>query len=184
MPMKLVNGLPGDLNPAEFADEIVVIMRGLVGESTQRRRDARKQLIEMGPVVLPQVSRMLKSGHQQLRWEAAQILKVMGSEEAIPMLLLLLSDQEDDIRWIAAQGLIEIGRAAMVPLLGKLVEHAADPDIRQGAHHVLVRLLTIRERHVHKKLLHALDHYQKTGEMVPHWAGELLDELLLKAPNE
>jgi HEAT repeat protein len=184
MPMKLVNGLPEDLDPTEFADEIVPVMLGLVGESTQRRRASREQLIEMGPVVLPQLFRMLDSRHQQLRWEAAQVIKMMGAKEAIPILLLLLTDREDDIRWIAAEGLIEIGRPALVPLLGKVVEHAADPDIRQGAHHVLVRLLTIRERQVHKKLLHALDHYQKTGEMVPFWAGQLLDELLLKLPME
>ncbi len=182
--MKLVNGLPEDLNAAEFADEIVAIMLGLVGESAQRRRDAREQLVEMGAEVLPQVSRMLESRHQQLKWEAAQVIKMMGAQEAIPMLLLLLTDQEDDICWIAAEGLIEIGRPALVPLLEKVVKHAADPEIRKGAHHVLVRLLTKNERHVHKKLLHALDHYQKTGEMVPYWAGQLLDELLLQFPME
>lgn len=175
--MRIINGLPEDINPSHFSEEVKIIMRGLMSEGAHQRRASREKLAAMGPAVLPQIYKMLDSAHPQLRWEAAQTLKVMASVEAIPELLGLLADGDDDVRWIAAEGLIEIGRDALVPLLELVIDHSANPDIRDGAHHILAQVLTKAERHENKKLMYALSNYRRTGESAPHLAAELINRL-------
>ncbi len=175
--MKTINGLSKDINSSQFSEEVKVILQGLMSEGVHQRRESREELAAMGPAVLPQIFKMLDLDSPQLRWEAAQTLKIMASVEAIPKLLELLADGDDDIRWIAAEGLIGIGRDALIPLLELVIDHNANPEIRDGAHHILAQLLTKAERYENKKLMYALINYRRTGESAPRLAAKLIGRL-------
>jgi HEAT repeat protein len=169
--------LPDDINPDELTEDVLAEIPGLLSERTIKRLDARNKLIEKGADILTQIYKLVNSKHRQLRWEAAQIIRSVDTDDSIPKLLSLLNDYESDIRWIAAEGLIERGRTSLIPLLKYVIAHVKDPYVKNGAHHVLMEVLNRHERAENRDLLHALNNYQETGVTTPHRAAELLNKL-------
>ncbi len=174
--MKTSNKLPEDLNQNDFSEEVVMLIPKLGGDGFIRR-EAREKLIDMGRDILPQMYKMLDLENSQLRWEAAQVIKFIASEESIPILLTLLDDVDVDIRWIASNALVLIGRGSLVPLCEHVSGNYNKVNVRDTAHYVFTELLTKHEQEENIDFLYALSNYRRSGEAIPHLAYELREKL-------
>jgi hypothetical protein len=116
-------------------------VRALVGQLSDRdgliRRQARRELEDMGPVIGPHVTQALSSKHVHVRWEAAKALTAVSIPAAAPALVNALMDESFEVQWLAAEALINLGTASVGPLMEGLIQHPTSVSLRQGAHHVL-----------------------------------------------
>jgi HEAT repeat protein len=129
---------------------------------------ARELLLKKGTTILPVMHRLVDSNSVLTRKEAAKIIKHIANRESIPVAIRLLEDVDGDIRWIGAECLIRIGRICIRPLLRAIFDHSDSYYLREGAHHVLSRLIRRYDARELKDLQHVLLN------------GELLETLPLK----
>ena len=146
-----------DVDLTDVAPVYLPMIKNLVNEKADTRKDARYKLVSKGAVVLPSMYSLFVSKNELLRWEASKIIEELASPESIPFLISLLSAPEADIRWIAAEGLINIGRLSIMPLLKEMKkQHEVRFYLITGAHHVLNELFTKDEKEKFGELLDVL----------------------------
>lgn len=162
------------LDLRNFSEDIKSLIPGLISTNTMSRQRSREKLEKIGPMVLDEISRLLESKQEQLRWEIAKALENMASIGSIPILLKLMADEESDIRWIAAQGLINIGRNSLFPLLLEIIYNDST-FLNESAHHVLMELLTNKEKKDYDGLLKALKNSKEVNGIAVIRAKEILD---------
>ncbi|WP_010662638.1 HEAT repeat domain-containing protein [Marinilabilia salmonicolor] len=175
--MKTFNKLLEDLDPNDFTEDVLLLIPKLE-EHGPVRRGAREKLIEKGAEILPQMYKLLDLENSQLRWEAAQVIKYIASEESISILISLLDDVDFDIRRIASNALILIGRSSLIPLCEHIAGNYDKVNVRECVHYVLTELLTKNEHDENIDLLYALSNFRRSGEAIPHLAYELREELI------
>ncbi len=103
------------------------------------RQKARESLVALGKPAVPSLIIALQnSTSDQVRWEAAKALGVIGDTRSIPPLVKALSDSNSDVAWLAAVGLSKFKKTAWSPLLRALLKSGPNSGLLyQGAHHVL-----------------------------------------------
>ncbi|MHC5039087.1 MAG: HEAT repeat domain-containing protein [Planctomycetota bacterium] len=94
---------------------------------------ARKVLIGIGEIAIPDVLDLMRSGDASLRDDAVRILGALGSRgwPAVPSLLPLLAHEDRDVREKAGWILSRIGERA-APSLIKMLD-IENPEVRMGA---------------------------------------------------
>jgi|GEM_PF-1133651 len=121
---------------------------------------AKHTLEKEGDAILPVMHALSNSRSAVIRKEATKIIKHVGNLTSIPVAIKLLDDVDGDVRWIAAETLIHIGRACIRPLLKAIFDNQDAFFLREGAHHVLAKLI----RHNDPKELTELKHILLNGE--------------------
>ena len=140
------------------------------------RDGARRALVRIGgPAVEPLIA-ALQDARQHVRWEAAKALFSIAHPAAAPALVTALEDKDMNVRWLAAEGLCALEHDGLIPLLAALVEGADSDWLRQGAHHVLHKLLKRDPAHPAAGVLAALEE-QEPQLGVPVAAQTALDVL-------
>jgi HEAT repeat protein len=115
-------------------------MASLCDKRALVRQHARKSLVQIGHVVVPELMQALidRRSPECMRWEAAKALSEIGDPDAASALVLALEqDHSFGVRWLAADGLVNLGHKGLVQLLTALIEHPDSAWLREGAHHVL-----------------------------------------------
>jgi len=118
-------------------ENIEDLISALADKDGMTRQQARKDLVKLGTVALPFLTKALTNPHKRVRWEAAKALGTMRDPQAAPFLVQALADKSFEVRWLASEGLIALRRDSLQPLLTALIEHPDNWDLRQGAHHIL-----------------------------------------------
>jgi HEAT repeat protein len=140
------------------------------------RDAARRALVRIGrPAVGPLIA-ALQDPREHVRWEAAKALFGIADPAAAPALVAALEDKHTDVRWVAAEGLHALGDRGLRPLLAALVEGADSDWLREGAHHVLHRLVKKHPAHPAAEVLAALEH-EEPQLAVPVAAQRVLNAL-------
>jgi HEAT repeat protein len=75
----------GRIPSAEAAEAVAAALPGHLNPATAA-------LIEMGPIAEDTVIKLTESGDRRVRWHAATILGVIGTEKSLPVLSRLTSD--------------------------------------------------------------------------------------------
>jgi hypothetical protein len=155
-------------SPGDLPDNLVKLINGSLNtKDFSKRLSARETLVKMGKTIIPQMHKLLSSGNDSLRMEAAKITELIADRRSIPIFLRLLDDPVFDIRWIAAEGLIRIGRRSICPLLRSVRDGRSSFFLNSGAHHILLGLVTEKEKYKLTTLLQSLDNYHELGETAP-----------------
>jgi hypothetical protein len=117
------------------------LIRTLASKDGLARQKARHSLVRAGRPAVPLLIQALQeSPVDQVRWEAAKALGMMGDASAIPVLVQALEDHDADVAWLAAEALQKFKKAAWPALLHALIQYGAGSSaLRQGAHHVFRR---------------------------------------------
>jgi len=115
------------------------LMEMLASKDGMIRQVGRDKLVNVGKLAVPFLNDSLKkSKSDQVRWEAAKALGVIGDVRSIRPLVEALEDDDPDVAWLAAEALIEFKMKAWPLLLRTLIKRGADSvSLRRGAHHVL-----------------------------------------------
>ncbi len=106
-------------------------------EDGAQRQRARRELVKLGPAIIPHLAGHLENKDDQVRWEIAKTLEELGDPSAAETMVKFLMDDVPGIRWLAGEGLIRLNRDALVPLLRGLQTNFHSAFFREGAHHVL-----------------------------------------------
>jgi HEAT repeat protein len=120
--------------------EVVDLIQKLKDKDTDTRRDAARQLAEMGPEAKPAVNALtaaLKDGDLFVRRFAAQALGEIGpnAEAAVPNLSAILKDSKErkEVQEAAAIALGKIGASGVGALVATLKDHDKDMSVRRAA---------------------------------------------------
>jgi HEAT repeat protein len=135
----------------------------------------KKELVKEGEKILPYMHELLRSDSRLIRKEAIKIVELISHKSSIPMAIEMLGDHVSEIRWIAAMALIRIGRASIRPLLEALVSSSKSYFLRQGAHHILSKLVVEDDPKELKQLVRILRHDSEIPESIPVKAAHVLD---------
>lgn len=100
------------------------------------RQRAREDLIKAGPPALDALLQALHNSDDQVRWEAARILREIKDPSIVPELIQSLRDDNFVVRWMASEALIELGRSCLIPLLRALVAYPEPGWLQVGAHQI------------------------------------------------
>jgi HEAT repeat protein len=112
-----------------------------LGEWNEKARSrAREEIIRLGPVAVPALIKTLSSKKPLIRWESAEILRVLRDDRAARALVHALTDSQHQVRWVAAEALVELGRSCLGSLYDALVNDGGSADLRSGARFVLYEL--------------------------------------------
>lgn len=158
-----------DVNLQEMNDWAVA----LEAKNGVARENARRHLVEMGPVATPLLESLLKDRRQQVRWEAAMALKEIADPASVPALIDALEDEDQDVRWVVAEALAAVGVPSLKPLLQQLVLRADSLEVREGVRLVLSRIEDDEVLHVFDPVYEALENSLPT-EMVILAAGKVM----------
>jgi HEAT repeat protein len=134
----------------------------------EKGREAAERLVRFGRAAVGPVSEALLSSNPQVRFYAANILDIIGSQEGAKALLARLADEDENllIRRIAARGVGRAEYAPAAPVLARIAREAPPkPEDEGGSRPVddenfrfeLVRALAyIGTSHADEILLEAL----------------------------
>jgi HEAT repeat protein len=157
-----------DVSIEDFTDNVASVIPDLMEtKNYQKKREARRNLVHMGKMILPLMNKLLTSKNLILRKEASKVIELIGDKESIPTLIRLLDDENGSIRWIAAEGLIHVGRDSIVPLLEALFKCTDTYYVKLGAHHVFTRLFSDEEKSEFRPLLLSLRRYNNVAITAP-----------------
>ncbi len=124
----------GDASPDAQHEKWLAALNSKDGLTRER---ARAELVRHGRAAVPVLLRGVRTGSEQVRWEAVKALEAIADPAAGRDLCASLEDASRDVRWLAAKALIALGPAAVPDLLGALSRHPESVRLREGAHHVL-----------------------------------------------
>jgi HEAT repeat protein len=104
-----------------------------------QRMKARDELVALDDLAVDELANAFQDDRRQVRWEAANCLRMIGSVKAIPALILQIEDDDSDVGWLAAEALIAAGEKSLIPLLESLTsnKHADLGLLYNHAHHVI-----------------------------------------------
>jgi HEAT repeat protein len=175
---KVVNNtiVSGILNVTDCADDfsysdIPSLIKFLGDTDGFIRMHARKSLICIGKLAVPDLINTLAEADPQMRWQVIKVLEGIGDPTAAPALVTYLVDENAGVRWAASEAMITLQKAAIPPLLEALLHDYDSLWLRQGAHHILHKLKDngkLNETEV--KVFEALEDVEPTAS-VP-WAAE------------
>jgi HEAT repeat protein len=131
----------------------------LASDDGMLRQQAREALVALGaPAVPPLITALESSTSQQVRWEAAKALGVIGDVRSIAGLVSTLAEGDSDVAWVAAVALTKFKQAAWPQMLHALMkDEKSYGQLRQGVHHVLVNQQEAGFDDLLATLLQALD---------------------------
>ncbi len=112
-------------------------IRTLNSRDVLDRQRAREDLIKAGQPALDSLLHALHDPDDEVRWEAARVLRELKDPSVIPDLIRILRDENFVVRWMASEALVELGRSGLIPLLRALIAHPEPGWLHDGAHHVL-----------------------------------------------
>lgn len=109
------------------AEAVIPLVKTLGHRDRGVRESAKRTLVKIGPVAVPELKNCLRSKDRDMKKRALLVLGEIGpaAVEAVPSLVKLLDDEDQHITSKAAEALERIGAVA-VPELRKFL---ADPDI-------------------------------------------------------
>ena len=136
-------------------DDIKEYLIELEDDDIKVRDAARWQLASIGPAVIPDLVRQLKTDKEPCRREAAQILGEIHDESAVDDLVEALLDDSIGVEWAASEALIRYGPGTILPLLEGVTRHFDSERFRRGAFHVLHMLKDLHG--LHPKVQEVLD---------------------------
>jgi HEAT repeat protein len=120
--------------------EVLDLIQKLKDKDADTRRDAARQLAEMGPEAKPAVNALtaaLKDGDLFVRRFSAQALGAIGpdAQAAVPNLTAILKDSKEkkEVQEAAALALGRIGAAGVGALIATLKDHDKDMSVRRAA---------------------------------------------------
>jgi HEAT repeat protein len=116
------------------------LVRDLGNPDGLARERAREGLVALGEASLVPVVAKLREGRWRERWEAAKILREIGSPNSNWALIHALNDRNSSVRWIATEALANQGDAVLEPVLEILTRGATTVRFRNAAHHLLKHL--------------------------------------------
>lgn len=131
---RLANGEAYDGEGAPPA--VAELLRVMDGRDGVARERARKQLVAMGPDVVPHLIHASHGGHWQLRLEATRALAAIG-EPASTEALARQFDDAPEIGWAAAEGLVHMGLPGVRAVLQQIVQNPSSHGVRVAALHAL-----------------------------------------------
>jgi HEAT repeat protein len=138
------------------------------------REKARHSLVNMGTRVVPYLHKLADIDDDTFRWEICKTISEIADENSIDILIKVLKDPNGDIRWIAAEGLIHIGRKSIPSLLREIMHSNDSLFLREGAHHVISKLVYNKDKDRFLSLLDSLESKSETSELAPLEASRLL----------
>jgi len=160
--------LQNELEQYELSEKTLSLLNELINvDDYKRRTKARKDLMKKGSGILPVMHKLINSDHKIIRKEAMKMIELIPDESSTNYAIAMLEDEESEIRWIAAEALIEIGRSTIRPLLKTLQSDAGSLNLRQGAHHVLYKLLVDEDSDEFKELVHMIKPGEEPVEVLP-----------------
>lgn len=112
-----------------------------LGEWNEKVRSrARDEIIRLGPQAVPALIKSLSSKKPLVRWESAEILRVLRDGRAARALVHALTDSQHQVRWVAAEALVDLGRSCLGVLYTALVNDGGSAELQSGARFVLYEL--------------------------------------------
>ena len=102
------------------------------------RLEARKELVSLGPPVVPALGQVLKNSPSvHARWEAAKTLGEIGDPASIPALVDALEEEDADVAWLITEALRHFHKAAWAPVLNALLKKGSESIVLcKRTHHV------------------------------------------------
>jgi HEAT repeat protein len=137
--------------------DVSALVAALADDNPVERDAARRALVRIGEPAAEALIEALGDVRDHVRWEAAKALFSIAPPIAAPNLVEALEDKDMNVRWLAAEGLCALRHEGLAPLLAALVDRADSDWLRQGAHHVLYRLVKKDPAHPAAAVLAALD---------------------------
>jgi HEAT repeat protein len=166
-----------ELRKFGFSDQLLKKLSDLISlDHYKVHIRAKEALIEEGKAILPVMHKLLKSDSSLIRKEAIKVVERIAHPTSIAPVIEALEDRESDIRWIAAETLIRIGRKSIKPLLKALVKNGNSYLLRQGAHHILKKLITDEDTEELKELVKITRHNRQISEIIPVKAEAILNK--------
>ena len=159
--------------------EIQQLLNTLGSKNGMERKQARKELVAKGKIMVDFLMELVNHPKHIYRWEALKTMEEIGDPISIPFFIQALEDDESDVRWIAAEGLIKLGVQSIKPLLTTLIEKPDSIFTLAGIHHVFYELKKTEKLPAGfpiDKLLSALRNTEGIERMKP-MAYELLNNL-------
>jgi len=171
--------MTGNPTPTDHDSKIKSLVQKFGSEKPRERMDARQQLTSLGNAAIDEIAKAFCDQRQQVRWEAANCLRMIGSSKAIPALIKEMEDENSDVGWLAGEALLAAGESSLVPVLKSLTsnKHRDLDHLYNHAHHV-IRTFACRAKYQNtlQPLLDAFDESEpQTG--VPVKAYEALKQL-------
>ena len=163
--------------PESEKPSIDKIIKNLKSKNGLIRQEARVQLVSMGGKVIEDIAELLTQPRKRLRWEAAKAFTEIAHPGSIPHLIAALYDKDEDVRWLAAEGLIAVGKASITPLLQELINNPSSLLLRNGTHHVLIKLSRIHNLLQFNNLILILSGKKNAEIHVPVEAMKILDAM-------
>ena len=148
--------MPEKPNP-QAHEGIADLISTLACKDAVERDSARWALVRIGRAAVEPLLEALGATDSHVRWEAAKALFSIAEPVAAPALVVALDDKDQNVRWLAAEGLCAVGPDALQPLLVALVANADSDWLRDGAHHVLHKLVKKDPAHPAAGVLTALE---------------------------
>ena len=155
---------------------IETLIQALSDRHGGKRQQTREALVKIGAPAVPVLTGLITNPNHHVRWETAKALGEINDPSAAPALVAALEDDESDIRWSGAEGLLALGRTGMGPLLQELVTRSDSVQLRDGAHHVIRKLVERGHDPYLAPVLDALDG-PAAEDAVPPAATRALDAL-------
>ena len=104
------------------------------------REKARKLMVKIGRPAIDYLAELENHPKAIARWEAVKTLGEIRDPLAAPLLINALDDPSGGVRWLAAEGLAALRETGLAAILEALVIYPETVYLRQGAHHILVRI--------------------------------------------
>ncbi len=128
----------GVMSGAVDADaDVARLVHTLASYDGLARQRARHRLEEMGSRAVPALVRVLRTGTEMARWEAARALKEIRDPASAEPLARAMEDERFEVRWAAAEAEMCLGRAGLQAVLEALVHRSGSVLLRDAAYHAL-----------------------------------------------
>jgi len=101
-------------------EELSDLLEEVSSEDTEKRKEARKEIVEIGEKATDPLIDKLDEEEKRDRLEAARLLGRIGDPKAVEPLVESLDDPEKIVRKRAVKSLIDIGRESIDSLLDVL----------------------------------------------------------------
>ena len=162
---------------ASLRDErcISPLIEALTMDRDLLHREARRALLNLGPIAEQAWLELLQHPDSHIRWEAARGLGDLGDAKAAPILAEGLLDENYAVRWATADVLAHLGERAIPATLTILSRYPLNEPSRQAAYHALHGISNREVQECIKPLLDALRGFA-TSMQVPIVAQRLLIE--------
>ena len=137
-----------NLTPSVHDSEIKSLVQKFGSNDPRERVDAREQLSSLGDAAVDEIVKAFTDERRQVRWEAANCLRAIGSPRAIPALIKEMEESNCDVGWLASEALLATGESSLTPVLKSLTanKHHDLGHLYNHAHHI-IRTFACREKY-------------------------------------